>query len=311
MRAWVAFGLALLCACGGPPPPKPAPPPPPAPKPAPPEVPSEDAIVPEEIDFEPKWRGTSFGAYLAPEYDFSKDDDKVDVIFQFHAGQMAGKAWRATRLKAIVVSATFGMGSAPYDHALRNPARFGKWIDEVLAKVAEEKGSRPLHLRRLGVVSFSAGFGAVHRILAQGYADQIDALILLDSIHTSYTADHAPNLHGIASLVDFANLAKERKKVMVITHSSIKPPDYPSCTETTFALLDAIGLARTPLGGRNERGMEQIYRAEAGALHVFGFHGMAAKDHMDHLALVGDMVRTYVARRWARMEALERRAAAP
>jgi hypothetical protein len=306
--ALLALAMAAISCAKAPPVAPPKPPPPPKPTRAP--IPDEDAFVPEEVDFEPKWRGASFAPYLVPKVDFAKDGGAVDVVFQFHAGMVSEKDWRAAHLKAVVISAAFGLGSAPYEDALRDPARFGRWIDEVLGKLGTSVGT-PLHLRRLGVVSFSAGFGAVLKILRQGYGDKLDTLILLDSIHTSYTKERRPDVHGMAPFIDFASLAKDKKKLMVLTHSSIRPLDYASSTEAVGALLGAVGVPLVPLSGKNEHGMEQLYRADAGALHAFGFKGETAKDHMDHLGLVADMVRTYVAKRWGRMEALERRSASP
>ncbi len=297
---------ALAVGCPGRPP---APPRPPAPKPAPPPpIPDEEDFVPPHVEFEPKWRGASFAPYLVPKIDFAKTGGAVDVMFQFHAGMMSEKDWRAAGLPAVVISAAFGMGSGPYEEALRDPARFGRWIDEVLGKLGRSVGTS-LHLRRLGVVSFSAGFGAVGKLLRQGYADKLDALILLDSIHTPYTKEKKPDVHGLAPFIEFAALAKDKKKVFVMTHSSIRPYDYASSTESALAVLDAVGVTTTPLSGKNAHGMEQTYRADAGALHAFGFKGEAAKDHMDHLGLVADMVRTYVAKRWARMDAVDQRSA--
>ena len=296
--------LALGCRARAPAPP----PPPPRVTPTLPPVPDEDAFVPEDVTFEPKWRGASFAPYLVPNVDFAKDGGAVDVVFQFHAGMMSEKDWRASHLKAVIISAAFGMGSGPYEDAVRDPARFGRWIDEVLNKLGQSVGTK-LHLRRLGIVSFSAGFGAVVKILRQGYGDKLDALILLDSIHTPYDKKHEPDLRGLAPFIEFANLAKERKKVMVLTHSSIRAPDYASSTEASFALLDAIGVPRVPLSGKDAHGMEPTYRADAGAFHAMGFKGETARDHMEHLGLVGDMVRTYVAKRWARQDALDRRSA--
>jgi hypothetical protein len=93
----------------------------------------------------------------------------------------------------------------------------------------------------------------------------------------------------------------------VLTHSSIKTYDaYPDSTETAGALLDAIGARREPAAGTDVNGMRPIYRADQGAFHAFGFKGETKEDHMMHLALGPELVKTYVARRWARMEATER-----
>jgi hypothetical protein len=309
-----ALVLSFLVAACAPKPPAPAPAPTPAPAPA---VPDEEHIQPAEVDFEPKWRGTSFGAYLAPKWDWAKDGGSVDVLFELHAGQLAEKQWRAAGVKAVVVVVAFGMGSGPYDQAFQSPARFGRMLDEVMTSMGADEagranarpgGSAPLHVRRLGIISFSAGFGAVNRILRQpGYADRVDALLLLDSLHTAWNDDKKPDVRGIEPYVRFAEEAKSGRKVMVLTHSSIKTYDaYPDSTATAGALLDAIGVARVPLGASADFGsMRPIYRADAGAFHAIGFKGETKEDHMDHLALAGDLVKRYVARRWARMEALE------
>ena len=253
-----------------------------------------------EVAYAPAWQKTSFGWYLAPQRDPARDGGAIDLVVHFHFGREADESWRSSRLDAVIASATFGMGSNAYEHAMRDPARFERMIDEVMRTLADERKTGPLKVRHLGVVSFSAGFGAVRRVLATStYFDRIDALVLLDSIHTAYTHGRKPDPRGITDYIRFAEEAKEGRKLMVITHSAIPPPDYAGTTETTAALLDAVGIPKTDAVETNARGMHQLYRAEAGAFHAFGFDGDAAKDHMDHLAMVGDIVREYVARRWA------------
>jgi len=98
--------------------------------------------------------------------------------------------------------------------------------------------------------------------------------------------------------------------VMVVTHSAIVPPDYPSSTATTATLLEAIGVTPT----RKEEdvnGMHRLYRADAGYFHAFGFAGETKRDHMHHLGMVGDLVREYVAPRWTRMAMDSRKEASP
>jgi hypothetical protein len=273
--------------------------PPPAQAPTATSAPAE-AARPAEISYEPEWHKTSFGWYLAPQHDLG-NDGAVDLVVHFHFGHEADTAWRSSHLDAVIVSATFGMGSGAYEHAMRDPARLDKMIDEVLRALAEERKSGPLHVRRLGLVSFSAGFGAVGQVLASSpHFDRVDTVVLLDSFHTSYLRGRKPDPRPIAAYIRFAEGAKEGKKLMVVTHSSIAPADYPSSTETTATLLEAVGVAKQPAVETNARGMRQIYRADAGALHAFGFEGEMPKDHMQHLAIVGDLVREYVVPRWAK-----------
>jgi len=274
-------------------------------------VPDEDDFPPEEVDFDAKWHGTSFGTYLPPKYDWAKNGGGVDIIFHFHGGQLAEKEWRMSRLKAVVVSVALGIGSSVYEQAFQDPRRFARMIVEVVQSMQAETGEK-LRLRRLGIVSFSAGFGAVRKILTlPTYFDKIDTLILLDSLHTGYTPEKKADLRGLDTYIRYAAEARQRKRLMILTHSAISTYDYASSTESAGALLEANGSTKIDLTEKNARGMVQLYRVDEGSFHAFGFKGETAKDHMEHLAMAGDFAKTFVARRWSRLEALERSAGQP
>src|SRR5262249_40868146 len=89
------------------------------------------------------------------------------------------------------------------------------------------------------------------------------------------------------------------KKTMVITHSSIIPPDYASSTEASEALCDAVGVPVEPVTEtKNERGMTPYHRADRGNLHMRGFRGRGPRDHFAHLYLIGEMLASWVVPRW-------------
>ena len=185
------------------------------------------------IEFDPDWRGTSFGAYLAPKEDFADSTGGVDVIFHFHGGMLAEKEWRMTGVNAVVVSAAFGIGSNVYAAAFTDPARFGKMIDEVLASLRDAKRTGKLHARHVALVSWSAGYGSIGNILrVPKYFKMIDSVFLLDSLHAGFTPDHGVDLKALEPFVRLAKDAIAQKKLFVMTHSAILPPDYAS---TTFA----------------------------------------------------------------------------
>ena len=296
------FSLVLVCAC--------APPPEPVAPPAPVKVkpPPAQMLQPDEgehrvgwIQFDPQWHGASFGAYLSPTEDFADASGGVDVIFHFHGGQLAEKQWRATGINAVVVSAAFGIGSNAYSAAFTEPARFGNMIDEVLRTLRETKASGPLHARRVALVSWSAGYGSVGKILSvPKYFELVDSVVLLDSLHASFTKDYKVDVKMLDPFVRFANEAAFKRKLMVMVHSAILPPDYASSTSATSALLDAVGVKKVELPPKPEHGMLQLYRADKGDLHARGFEGGAVKDHMDHLYSVGELVEEFVVPRWAK-----------
>ncbi len=264
-----------------------------------------------DVAFEPHWQGVSFGAYLAPKELPVTDDGGVDVLFHFHAGQMADAQWRASGANVVVVSAGFGIGTTPYVEAFRDPTRFKRMLGEVLKSLGGKAG-RALHARRVTLAAWSAGFAAVSKILSvPEYFDMVDTVVLNDALHTAYTrTSTAPlgpglgvdrvNVKSLAPFVRFAREAIEGKKAMVMTHSSILPPDYASASEATMALLRELGMTPTEAHDTNARGMEAYYHADNGDLHVTGFKGTAKRDHMNHLYLVGELLRAHAVPRWLR-----------
>jgi hypothetical protein len=283
-----------------------------------------DAVAPA-LAFD-RWRGLSFGTYLSPKADFVASDGSVDVVFHFHAGQMAERQMKESGLNAVFVSCGYGMGSGAYADALANPARFGRMLDELVKNLESQTGKTGIHVRHLALASWSAGFAAVSKILAvDRYYAMVDTVILNDSLHAQYrdpnpkTASQGADRVDLRMMRTFLRFAKDAaagKKTMAITHSSIVPPDYASSGEATQALLTAIEVpttvvdpdaAASPAGVSSwpsSRSMTLIKRADAGNLHVRGFKGRGPKDHFEHLYLIGEVLQTWVAPRWKREERL-------
>src|SRR5262249_12670262 len=150
-----------------------------APMTVPPEL-----LAPAPIAFD-RWRGLGFGSYLAPKTDFIAEDGGFDVVFHFHAGQMAERQLKESGANVDVVSCGFGIGSGPYAKAFASPDRFGRMLAELVRGVEASSGRRGLHVRHLGLASWSAGFAAVGKILGvDRYYEMVDTVILNDSIHS-------------------------------------------------------------------------------------------------------------------------------
>jgi hypothetical protein len=268
------------------------------------------------------WRGLSFGTYLAPKTDFISDDGGVDVVFHFHAGQMAEREMKESGMNAVFVSCGYGIGSGAYADALANPARFGRMLGELVKNLEKETGKSGLHVRHLALASWSAGFAAVGKILAvDRYYAMVDSVVLNDSLHAQYTGPNPKvggfsknrgaelvDLRMIRSFIRFARDAKAGEKTMVITHSAIVPPDYASSSEASQALLTAIDVPTSVVdeaaSSSSWRSMRLTKRADSGNLHVRGFRGGGPKDHFEHLHLLGEVLRSWVAPRWKREERL-------
>lgn len=282
------------------------------------EAPAPTPIEAEPLEFrgERPWRGFGFSrcTYAAPRGAFTTKDGAVDVVVHFHAGQMSERDMKESGLRAVFVSCSYGIGSTGYARAFADPARFDTLMTRLLGAVAKDAHLPPLRLRRLALVSWSAGFAAVSRILrAPRWYDATDTVVLLDSLHARYDAEHEVDASSLQRFVRFATDAKDGKKTMVLTHSSVTPPGYASTRETAAALLGEVGVvatavtdaeppfpvaANTAAPARTRRPMELATTADQGGLHVRGFRGAGPRDHFDHLHLLDDTLRSWVVPRW-------------
>ena len=272
-------------------------------------------LVSPEVELDDHWKGLGAGcSYLAPKGEVGGDDGGVDLVFHFHAGQMSEREMRESGMNAVFVSCGFGIGTGPYAKAFTDPNRFGRIVDTVVRSLDESHDKKGLHVRRVALVSWSAGFAAIGRILrVPRYYDMVDSVVLLDSLHAGYTGPkpHAAALgvervdvKGLATFVRFARDAARGDKTMVMTHSSIIPPDYASSAEATGAVLAELRVPTAPAEETNERGMTLYYRADSGDLHVRGFRGRGPRDHFAHLHLIGEVLRSWVVPRWKRADRL-------
>jgi hypothetical protein len=100
--------------------------------------------------------------------------------------------------------------------------------------------------------------------------------------------------------VRFAREALTGKKQLVVTHTSIVPPEYASTTEAALAIVGAVGAHKRDDSHTTHDGLVRTYRVDDGDLHVHGFKGAGPNDHMRHLHRVGDVVREYLVPRWQR-----------
>src|SRR5207237_4329189 len=109
-----------------------------------------------------------------------------------------------------------------------------------------------IRINRIFVSAFSAGYGGVRALLSDdSIANSLDAVMLLDGLHTSYIPDRKVIAEGSAldttKLVPFLRYARravEGKARLLITHSEIFPGTFASTTETTDWLIAELGLAR-------------------------------------------------------------------
>ena len=229
--------------------------------------------------------------------------DTMDVVIHFlGAPWLPEQAVADAAPGAAAVVVNLGAGSGIYDRSFRDPAAF----DSLLAGIQRELGSassRPTVPGRITLVGFSAGHGAVRAILREPrHFARVDAVLLLDGMHTSYVPEGKPLADGgmldTTNLVAFAQLARAAmrgEKRFLVTHSEIFPGTFASTTETADWLLHSLGLHRTPVLSWGPRGMQQLSVVRAGHFELRGYAGNSAPDHIDQLHAMPELLASLLA----------------
>ncbi len=213
----------------------------------------------------------------------------VPLVIQFHGPEwLAASAATRWKKRVAVIAIQLGAGSGVYARAFADPARF----PDLLAEAAHVSG---LEFNPLVIASFSAGYGAVREILNnRSNWHRIDAIILEDSLHTSYLPEGRPGPLDTAKLqlfLDFAREAAAGHKRMLITNSEVFPGTFASTTETTDYIAAQLGLVRTPVLKWGPGGMQQLSETRQGRFLLLGFAGNSGPDHIDHLHGLYDWLR--------------------
>jgi hypothetical protein len=245
-----------------------------------------------------KWaRGIDMGQLVLPKDPRFARGGQFDVVFHFHGHEAARKEWVTVMDGAVLVGIDLGLGSGPYEAAFDAPDAFARLVTSV-ERAVEKKTGRPAKARKIGLSAWSAGYGAVQKILGQKYGkERVDAVILLDGLHCGYQGQSV-NALQIQAFSEFAKRAAAKQKLMFVSHSSIIPPGYASTTETANFLIHEVGGAPKASRGAGPLGMDLVSRYTQGNFHVRGFSGNDKMDHCAHLSLYRDVLKIHLKPRW-------------
>lgn len=219
------------------------------------------------------------------------DRESLDVLVHFHgapevpieATEMAGAA-----VALIVVN--LGSGSRAYEQPFAGTDAFHRLLGVAADTLGKDFG-------HIYLSAFSAGYGAVRALLSDNDAPQIEGVLLLDGLHTSYIPDGMPIADGgridttlLAPFLEFAKQAAAGEKTFVFTHSEVFPGTFASTTESADHLIESLGLTRRAVLKWGPVGMQQLSETMLRGFVVLGFAGNSAPDHVDHLHGMGDFL---------------------
>jgi hypothetical protein len=222
------------------------------------------------------------------------------LFLNFHsAAFVTHHAAESSGVDLIGVTINLGGGSSAYGNPFADSTVFVKLLHAIDAVLqARSDGTR---WNRIALAGFSAGYGAVRKLLSQPeHLARIDAALLLDGIHASYVPDRVPLAEGgridSTNFEAFLSFARETmqassKKRFMITHSEVFPGTFVSTTEATDWLIEQLGLRRSPVLRWGPLGMQQTSEVRAGHFAILGFAGNSGVDHGDHLHAVGSFLR--------------------
>lgn len=224
-----------------------------------------------------------------------------DVLIHFHGASITVEPiLLESGIDAIYVVATLGNASGPYEDTFAVRGSFSRYLASIQATVAAQCAGAPRALGRVALSAWSAGYGAVFRIIARAEdADRVDAVLLADGMHSRFDAGayRHVNAPAMAPYTNFAERAARGEKLMVVTHTAIGTPNYASTTETAHFLMATLHIPRQEL---DEAGpapeMRHTEHAERGGLSIDGYSGADAEAHKLQLKHIGETM-------WPRLRA--------
>ena len=225
-----------------------------------------------------------------------------DLLIHFHgAPPVLEAAFDKSGIDGVLVIYNWGIGSGAYEDPFAAPGMFNQVLTNITSGVRElcPAAAAP---KRIGLSGWSAGYGAIWRILDRASdAARVDAVLLSDGLHAGFVGNERErnvNPAQMAAFELFADQAVADKRLFAITHSTIETP-YASTTETATYLLDAVGVDRIQVSMPGPRpDMELTSRADRGSLHIRGFAGQDKPAHANQLYAFGDLLLPYLRERW-------------
>ncbi|WP_437984134.1 hypothetical protein [Sorangium sp. So ce117] len=284
---------------------------PPAPPPAP--------VTPPPAIRHDGYASIRGGVLFTPDT-FRPAGSSYDLLLHFHGNtQLVRESAEVAGLNAAVAVINLGIGSGAYEDFYATPGVYESLLADIDRALAQ-RGLPTPRLRRVALSSWSAGYGAVAKILElRRGTEALDAILVTDGIHCGFVPEQPSGLNPLqlASFARAAQLAASEKLLFTITHSEIDPIAYASSAATASYLLDAgagrhverspasdapphlrLRAAEGAVSKKLEKQMIPTTEASVGELHVRGFRGNTPEHHMAHLLQMASTVLPELVERW-------------
>lgn len=270
-----------------------------------------------------RFRSTVSGHILYVPKNFSAPDGAFDLLVAFHTHRpILFESIEKSGLNAVVANVNLGAGAGNYEKVFSDPLAFEKLLQNVIPEL-EERGLQRPRIRRIGLLSWSAGFGAVRGVLGQRHMKRIDFAAVLDGLHVHVFPNSDEIVEAeVDAYEGFARKAMAGDAAFIVTHNHIVPDGMPiaSVTRTSNLLLERLGLERRPTSGEvvppHLTANDGVYSrkrtfaltaetiVESGGFVVRGYAGREKEDHVCHLMGMIPLALEPLKRRWEGHEAI-------
>ncbi|WP_129345027.1 hypothetical protein [Sorangium cellulosum] len=260
------------------------------------------------------------GGVLFTPVTFTPAGSSYDLLVHFHGNtQLVRESAEVAGLDAAVAVINLGVSSGAYEDSYAVPGTYERLLADVDRALAR-RGLPSPRLRRVALSSWSAGYGAVAKILERRRdLASLDAILVTDGIHCGLAPWHESGLNTpqLASFARAAQRAASGEILFTITHSEIDPGSYASSSATASYLLEMaagrpversisrdapphlrLRAAEGAVSRKLEKRMVPTTEASVGDLHVRGYQGNTAEHHMAHLFQMASTVLPELVERW-------------
>jgi hypothetical protein len=195
-------------------------------------------------------------------------------------------------LNSVIVTINYDGLSNTYATPFLNTSRFQSILDEALAKLQQQPDFADTNAwNKVGVSSFSAGYGAVREILKQpAYRTRIDALLMADSLYAGKAADGTAVDADVVDFKTFAGLAKSGVKSFILDHSS-ESVSYASTTVCANEILSYLRLTTSPVDVDGLGPLHFFRHTTSGNFELWGEIGDTDAEHWQHLYNIGQFLK--------------------
>lgn len=225
-----------------------------------------------------------------------------DVVVHFHgAPTTIQPIFAQSGVNAVFVLVNLGIGSGPYENAFSQDGALAALLTDVDNQMQKYCPSKSGARGRVALSAWSAGYGAVYRVLGNKTdKNLVDSILLSDGLHAGIDKyrQHI-NALQMAPFDAFAEKAVNGEKLFAITHTGIQTT-YASTSETAGFLISARGLTKQKVSEQGPRPtMQLVSKADGGNFHVRGYAGGDTHAHCDHLYAMGQTLYPMLRDRWA------------